>query len=238
MRGISIVAPDTDAGKTVITAALLSIISKVDTSVAVMKPIQTGAIFINEELHSEDLLEISKLTGIAPNTKHKKLLQPYLFKKACSPHLAAIIENCEIQLSKILDSYNQLSKIYKTIIVETAGGVLSPISYDSTNCDLITSLKTPTILVTPNRLGTISQTLSAIESLVTRDIKIVAVVLNDSSKPSSDFEEKLFEENRVAIQKMGGVSTVIRTPFLNNLNSKWYKLTDAISPLIPILEDL
>ncbi|EEF27301.1 hypothetical protein RCOM_0247860, partial [Ricinus communis] len=64
-------------------------------------------------------------------------------------------------------------------IVETAGGVASPGPSGTLQCDLYRPFRFPGVLVGDGRLGGISGTISAYESLKLRGYDIVAVVFED-----------------------------------------------------------
>ncbi|GFS40666.1 adenosylmethionine-8-amino-7-oxononanoate transaminase [Actinidia rufa] len=64
-------------------------------------------------------------------------------------------------------------------VLETAGGVASPGPSGSLQCDLYRPFRLPAILVGDGRLGGISSTISAYESLKLRGYDVVAVVFED-----------------------------------------------------------
>ncbi len=65
------------------------------------------------------------------------------------------------------------------LIVEGAGGVLSPIS-DALCClDVATTLRLPILLVAANRLGMVNHTLLSVEAISRRGLEVVAIVMND-----------------------------------------------------------
>lgn len=63
------------------------------------------------------------------------------------------------------------------VVVETAGGVASPSPSGSLQCDLLRPLRLPAILVGDSRLGGISATIAALETLQLRGIDTAAVVM-------------------------------------------------------------
>ncbi|KAL4564280.1 hypothetical protein LXL04_028340 [Taraxacum kok-saghyz] len=113
----------------------------------------------------------------------------YAWKEAISPHLAAEREGSNVEDSDVLV---MLKKCLETgigskgderttvlCLVETAGGVASPGSTGSLQCDLYRPFRLPSILVGDGRLGGISGTISAYESLTIRGYDVVAIVLED-----------------------------------------------------------
>lgn len=111
----------------------------------------------------------------------------YAWKEAISPHLAAEREGAVVGDSEVLGLLKKCLEIGVGInnkgsvlsLVETAGGVASPGTSGSLQCDLYRPFRLPGILVGDGRLGGISGTISAYESLTIRGYDIVAIVLED-----------------------------------------------------------
>eukprot|EP00257_Ricinus_communis_P019961 XP_015579090.1 bifunctional dethiobiotin synthetase/7,8-diamino-pelargonic acid aminotransferase, mitochondrial isoform X2 [Ricinus communis] len=112
----------------------------------------------------------------------------FAWNDAVSPHLAAERENGVVEDAAVLESLkNELEVINKDkngkfdsfCIVETAGGVASPGPSGTLQCDLYRPFRFPGVLVGDGRLGGISGTISAYESLKLRGYDIVAVVFED-----------------------------------------------------------
>ncbi|MED6189990.1 hypothetical protein PIB30_101343, partial [Stylosanthes scabra] len=114
----------------------------------------------------------------------------YAWEEAVSPHLAAERENGAVEDSLVLET---LQRCFREVVesgvgkersevmcvVETAGGVASPGASGSLQCDLYRPFRIPAILVGDGRLGGISGTISAYESLTLRGYDVVAVVFED-----------------------------------------------------------
>ncbi|XP_045815201.1 bifunctional dethiobiotin synthetase/7,8-diamino-pelargonic acid aminotransferase, mitochondrial isoform X1 [Trifolium pratense] len=114
----------------------------------------------------------------------------YAWEEAVSPHLAAEREGFVVKDSKLLE---MLQKCFSEVsesgvdkersevlcVVETAGGVASPGPSGSLQCDLYRPFRIPAILVGDGRLGGISGTISAYESLTLRGYDVVAIIFED-----------------------------------------------------------
>nr|DAD45742.1 TPA_asm: hypothetical protein HUJ06_003972 [Nelumbo nucifera] len=114
----------------------------------------------------------------------------YGWKEAISPHLAAEREGTVIQDLNLLESLQRCMwlgvddgsngrKEGIWSLIETAGGVASPGPSGTLQCDLYRPFRLPAILVGDGRLGGISGTISAYESLKLRGYDIVAVIFDD-----------------------------------------------------------
>ena len=77
------------------------------------------------------------------------------------------------------------------MIVEGAGGVLSPLGEDFDSRDLIKALRAVPVVVSPNRLGAINQVLLALAALPRGLSRNAQVVLVSQKKPDDSCEGNL-----------------------------------------------
>jgi dethiobiotin synthase len=196
MESYFITGTDTDIGKTYISRILVDALSQFHPT-TYMKPVQTGCTEDHKgNLHSPDydFVMSGKATPCLDIANHL----PYRFKKACSPHLAASLENSEISLDVVIAAYTRLSSYNMNIIVEGAGGVMVPLNSKQTMLDLIKTLDLPVILVSSPHLGTINHTLMSIEMLKSRSIRLAGVIINNVRNIQQDF---IYHDNIDIIKK-------------------------------------
>ncbi|XVF34248.1 hypothetical protein REPUB_Repub18cG0043300 [Reevesia pubescens] len=115
----------------------------------------------------------------------------YAWEGALSPHLAAereggavgdseVVKKVESRLREgLLEGGAERERLDGFCVVETAGGVASPGPSGTLQCDLYRPLRFPGVLVGDGRLGGISGTISAYESLKLRGYDVVAIVIED-----------------------------------------------------------
>ena len=228
MNNYMVIAPDTDSGKTVITAALVANGKKKIGKITPMKPIQSGALIENGKRLSPDLQEIEKLSGVTLDDSKYFHLCNYNLLMASSPHLAAKKEMVDIQIDVITKSFHTLTMSYRGIIVESAGGIMSPISHSKTNLDLLQELNIPAIIVLRNRLGIISSALSTITLCKERNIEIAGVVMVSEEK--TGIEKEIQDDNISIIKEMGGAE-VFDVPFVDNLEEDFFIVEEALKDL-------
>lgn len=156
-RRVAIIGTGTGVGKTHLGVALLRALAAEGLSVAGLKPIESG---VGAGVTDAQLLD-------AASTFHVKHSPPFAFAAPVSPHLAAEREGMAITLAPVM-AWVALSEAAWTLI-ETAGGLLSPISLTLTNLDLVAALQPDAVvLVAPDRLGVlhdVSATLFAYRKL-------------------------------------------------------------------------
>ncbi len=221
MNSFAVVAPDTDSGKTVITAALLKCALKKIGKSTVMKPVQTGATVIDGKRFSPDITEIERLTGRKIPQNIYNWVVPFNFYAPCSPHLAAKKELQQVNFSTISRSLEQLTLQHRMTIIETAGGVLSPLTDTDTNIDLLVELKAPVVVVAQNRLGAISATLTAIESLKNANVPILGLIMIDPAEIKTELDRDILADNIATISRIADIENNIRIPFLENLSEEF-----------------
>jgi dethiobiotin synthetase len=165
---------DTDIGKTVATGLMAKALLERGDSVITQKVVQTGCSGI-----AEDVLHHRELMGVDLFAEDKSgVTCPYVFTKACSPHLAAALEGKSIDIKKIENSTNTLEAHFDHVLLEGAGGLLVPLSSEMTFLDYLEKKAYPLILVSSPRLGSINHTLAALELAQGRGIVVKGIVYN------------------------------------------------------------
>ncbi|KAJ3693384.1 hypothetical protein LUZ60_008864 [Juncus effusus] len=110
----------------------------------------------------------------------------YAWREAVGPHLAAEREGLMVKDEKLREVLGRFlgmesrDEENKWRIIETAGGVASPGPTGTLQCDLYRPFRLPGVLVGDGRLGGISSTISAYETLILRGYDVPAVILEDN----------------------------------------------------------
>lgn len=178
----------TNVGKSYATGWLANKFNSEKKNAITLKMIQTG-----NDGYSEDIDIHRKIMGLPLLDEDKDFTTaPIIMTYPASPHLAAKIDHCTIDLSKIDRSTEKLFEKYDTILMEGAGGLMVPITETYTTIDYIREHNLPLALVTNGQLGSISHTLLALEAIKTRQIKLKYVVYN----PYFDEDKIIAEETQ------------------------------------------
>ena len=193
MRGYFITATGTDIGKTYVSAALLAVWRAQGHTVAATKPLMSG--FDEDALEQSDAGRLLAAMGQA--------VTPASVSGICLHRLAPpLAPNVAMRQAGMSQNYNEILRFVEGRLkagegwhlVEGAGGVMSPVTDNTLQIDLMADLGLPVILVTAPYLGSISHTLSALEVLEARGLHICAVVVSQPSVHGSDpvsFAEEL-----------------------------------------------
>ena len=191
---------DTDIGKTLISSFFVKGLNSF-----YWKPIQSGIELQTDSQTVEKLAQVSK----------KKIIkEAYVFTKPLSPHWAAEIDQKIINFDKLT-----LPKVQDSLIVETAGGLMVPITRNFLQIDQIKQWNLPVILVCKSSLGTLNHTLLSIEALKRRNIEIFGLVVNG--------EKHL--DNPKTLVDFSGIPLIAEFPYIpkvdsNNLDILWKEL--------------
>lgn len=150
-NGYFITGTDTNVGKTWATVALLRYFQRHGRTVVGMKPVASGCAPRHGRLENDDALLIQTHASVAVDYD---LVNPYAYQLPISPHLAGADK--PVELAKVLADFNRLQALADLVLVEGAGGWLSPITAHEDNSDLARALGLPVILVVAIRLGCIN----------------------------------------------------------------------------------
>jgi dethiobiotin synthetase len=151
-RGYFIAGTDTGVGKTLVACALLERARALGLRAVGMKPIAAGCHATLAGLRNDDALALLAHSSDAGSIAYDDL-NPYALADAVSPHLAAQHAGVVINPQRIVDAHARLAASADLMIIEGAGGWLTPIANTATMADLARRLALPVILVVGLRLG-------------------------------------------------------------------------------------
>jgi len=190
-RRFVIVGTDTDVGKTVVSAAIVGALSAY-----YWKPVQSG---LDGETDSQT---VARLSDAPPR---QIVPEAWRLRRPASPHLAARDEGVEIDVVAL-----NPPRCDGPLIIETAGGVMTPLSTRALTIDLLERWRLPVILVARTRLGTINHSLLTLEALRRRAIPITGIVFSGDADADAQH----------SIETIGGARILGRLPRLDPLNQK------------------
>ncbi|MHC1766843.1 MAG: dethiobiotin synthase [Verrucomicrobiia bacterium] len=183
---IFVAGTDTGAGKTLLTALLLTHLRRRGCHALAIKPFSTGN---------------RKDARILYDAQDRELsideLNPFHFGLPVAPLAAARAERRSVALSDLLERVRVLSSRCDLLLVEGAGGLLVPLGEGYTVADVIASLRCPVILAARNKLGIVNHALLSLALLRSLPAPSVQVVLMDQARldHSSEINEALIIES-------------------------------------------
>lgn len=196
-RGLFVTGTDTEVGKTYVGSLIVKSLREAGHRVGVYKPSASDCVSDGQSLISEDAVALWEAAG---KPRSLEEVCPQRFRAALAPHLAAKAGGKFLDPAQLRSGIEAWADDCDIIVVEGAGGLMTPVSDDEFVADLALDLGYPLIIVAPNVLGVINQTL---QTMVTascfRDgLEVAGVVLNDSQLIEGDVS---IESNHEEISK-------------------------------------
>jgi len=185
LKSLFISGTDTDVGKTYVAAGLAVTLRQMGIDIGVMKPFAAGKAQ-KKGFKSED---VEILANAARVTDPEKLLNPQFFPIAASPYTAWMNLKTKPKINSVLSSFKILSKIHSFMLVEGMGGIMTPILNNYFIIDLIKDMRTPVVLVTRTKIGTINHTIMTVKLCQKYKIPIKGIIINDFDSDGYDSRE-------------------------------------------------
>ncbi|MFN3191914.1 MAG: dethiobiotin synthase [Aureliella sp.] len=211
-RPIFVVGTDTEVGKTFQAVRVVDALSRAGRTVGVYKPVLSGVADIETDkrgsppvgLPADDASLLLRATG---QRWPLDRVCPQAFSAPVAPPVAAKVEGKQVDEQLIVDGLTWWSGRCDILVVEGAGGVLSPISESATILDLASLCSAQMIVVAANRLGVVNHTLLTLAAIRSRRLPILGVVLNEIprltergvAETDPDFEVDASRETNLAL---------------------------------------
>ena len=201
MARFVITSTGTDVGKTVFAAGLCGLIGA-----DYWKPVQSGLAGnvpndgadrpLGAAQPGTDRAEVERLSGARTHP------EAVLLREALSPHRAAELQGV------VLEPHTWAIPDARDLVIEGAGGALVPVTREVLYADLFARWQVPVIVVCATGLGTISHSLTALESLRARGVPVHGVAFVG---PAND-------DNMATIGQIAQVRVLGRLPILDRLD--------------------
>jgi dethiobiotin synthetase len=169
-----ITGTDTGVGKTVLTALLMRFLRERGVNAVAFKPICSGGRADTRVLHAA-------MNGALTLNE----INPWHFRSPIAPLLAARKENQHVKLPQVLAHASAMQKRFDILLVEGAGGLLSPLGENFDSRDLIIALRATPIIVAKNKLGAMNHILLTLEALPESLRASARIVLVSPPKPDA-----------------------------------------------------
>jgi dethiobiotin synthetase len=171
-RIIVVTGTDTGVGKTVLSTLLAAWLHRQGERVGGFKPVGSGG--------RDDAERLRQAVGGWLTLDE---VNPWFFAEPLAPLLAARLEGRAVRLTAVLERARDLAARCDTLIVEGAGGLLSPLGEGFDTRDLIRRLRASPIVVASNRLGAVNQVRLVLTALPAVAVRRAQVVLVNPPQP-------------------------------------------------------
>lgn len=135
----------TGVGKTVLTALLARFLRQSGRRVAALKPVCSGS-----------RADARRLASALEGELTLDEINPWHFRAPIAPALAARREQQRVTLARMAAHARRLHHRFDWLLVEGAGGLLSPLGENADSRDLIAALRAIPVIAGPNRLGVVN----------------------------------------------------------------------------------
>jgi dethiobiotin synthetase len=176
-RGLLITGTDTGVGKTVVTSGIAGALRRRGLWVAPFKPAESGC--ASEEGSKRLIAADAELLRRACGAQAPlDTICPYRFAPPLAPWVAAEQAGVTIDPLRLEQCYNDLAASHDAVLVETAGGILVPLSGSLHYADLARLLRVPVVVVAGSKLGAINHARLTLEFVEAAGLETIACVLN------------------------------------------------------------
>lgn len=224
MGALLIAGTDTEVGKTFLTVSLANYWQKYrlkqytsnnsNTSLGILKLIQTGV--GDKEVYNRLFNERSSV----------KVVVPTCLATPIAPPIAAAREGKTINLGKIWQALVLLEQQQSFVLVESLGGLGSPITDELTVAHIAADWRLPTVLVVPVKLGAIANAVANVALARSLNVDLRGIVLNCYQPESMAKREDLTPVS--LIQSLTGIPIIGTLPYIEDITDS-QKLAQIVS---------
>jgi dethiobiotin synthetase len=188
MAAFFVTGSGTDIGKTWVCAGLLAFWRAKGLTPAAFKPVVSG--FDEDAPDGSDPAVLLAALGRPADTAGLEAIAPYRFRAPLSPDRAAALEGRRVSADEVARACRgAIQAAEGTVLVEGAGGVMSPLNERETMLDLAAAIGAPVLFVAGSRLGSLSHALTGLSVLKARGVAVAAMLVNESASGSVGLDE-------------------------------------------------
>lgn len=226
MKGLFITGTDTGVGKTIVAAAIARALAARGRKVGVMKPAESGCPRVDGRLVAQDAAFLRAASGCQAASE---LVNPYAFVDPVAPALAAEADGVRIEIDVIDAAYRRLAAAHEMVLVEGAGGLLTPLTGELTMAGLAAALDLPIVVVARNCLGAINHTSLTVRAARAEGLTVVGVVLNHPDQNT----DPAVRSNADALRRWAGAPLLGCLPHVAGLDLD--ALAGSAEPFLDVL---
>jgi dethiobiotin synthetase len=191
-----ITGTDLGVGKTWVACALARALRNAGKQVVAIKPVETGC--SGQPTETEDGVRLARATG-QRQPAHAIIRLP----DPLAPVLSSERAGAEIDFDALVLKIERFGEEAEVTLVEGAGGLLAPITWEWNMADVARALGASALVVAADRLGTINHTLLTLSALELAGIHCIGVVLTRTDPQASS------SENAAAIARLSGIDRIL-----------------------------
>jgi dethiobiotin synthetase len=181
-NSILITGTDTGVGKTTVACGIAAALRRRGYHVGVFKPAETGCPRAADgTLQPADALRLKFFSGCQLSLP---AICPYAFSEPLAPSVAAQREGIGIDVERLVRGHDAVASQHDVTLIESAGGLLVPLTPTLTFADLALRLRVPVLVVVGSRLGAINHSLLTMRYARFVGLHVLGYVVNSlTSEP-------------------------------------------------------
>lgn len=188
MSAYFVTSTGTDTGKTFVTAGLIRYLRGAGQPINALKPVVSG--YDSSVVETSDPAVLLKALGREVSADEIATIAPWRFRAPLSPDMAAAREGRNVEFDRLIDfSRAAIANTTGMLFIEGVGGIMVPLDGKRTVLDWMAALDIPLLLVVGGYLGAISHTLTALDVLTQRKLKLAAIVVSESERGTVDLDD-------------------------------------------------
>jgi dethiobiotin synthetase len=178
----------TDIGKTFVTAGLIRYLRGAGQPINALKPVVSG--YDSSVVETSDPAVLLGALGRQVTADEIATIAPWRFRAPLSPDMAAAREGRSVDFDQLVAfSRAAIEASHGMLFIEGVGGIMVPLDGKRTVLDWMAALGIPLLLVVGGYLGAISHTLTALDVIAQRHLKIAAIVVSESERGTVELDD-------------------------------------------------
>jgi dethiobiotin synthetase len=213
MSALIITGAGTEIGKTYVACALIAAARAQGLEVDAFKPVVSGYDEARADASDPGLLLAALGRPVTPQAIDD--MAPWRYRAPLAANLAAHAEGKKVPFAMVADACRQRITAAKgVLLIEGAGGIMSPLSDMHTFLDLFATLHAPLVMVGGAYLGAISHMLTALAAARGRGLSVTAGVISQG-----DASDEALEQTCTTLRSLAGEPPFIPLPRGGNLTN-------------------
>ncbi len=139
-----------------------------------------------------------------------ELIQPASFADSVAPLVAARRARARIDVSTLDYAFSELCTMSDAVVVEDSGGLLMPITETESFATLFKRWGLDLVVVSPNRIGAVNQTLMTVQVAQSHGFRVRAVVLTTLTRERGGTAERT---NQALLKELLRTIPVLSFPY-------------------------
>ena len=167
-----------DVGKSYVTALIIKKLKSLGCECGYFKATMSR--------NGKDRAEIKEFSGIEQD---EALMCPYIYETEHLPYIAGRKENKPASLDVIKEAFAKAGDACDYLTMEGSSGICCPIGEDLMMEDIVMTLGLPSIIIADAGKGCINSVVLTASYMITRDMAVKGIILNNYTKGDEDCEE-------------------------------------------------